>query len=185
MQRGQSSIASGSAAQYPGARLGIYPVFAIQNGRIAMRCFLMTVALLTSLSSVVFAHCQIPCGIYDDKARLDTLGENITTIERAMKMIVDLSDDAEIDHNQIVRWVDAKNHHADNTANIVSWYFLQQRVKPVDPGDEIAHKTYVRKISLLHSMLVHSMKAKQTTDISHVEKLRELLVDFSAIYLGE
>ena len=149
-----------------------------------MRFFLASIALVLALSSLAFAHCQVPCGIYDDEMRLDVLGENITTIERAMKMILDLSDDAELDHNQIVRWVEAKNHHADDIAHIVSWYFLQQRVKPVDAGDEAAYEAYVHKLTLLHGMLVHSMKAKQTTDLSHVKEMKTLLDDFGKAYMA-
>jgi nickel superoxide dismutase len=148
-----------------------------------MRFFLVSMALVLALSSVAFAHCQVPCGIYDDETRLDMLRENITTIERAMKMIPDLSDDAELNHNQIVRWIEAKNHHADDIAHIVSWYFLQQRVKPVDAGDETAYKAYVHKLTLLHGMLVQSMKAKQTTDLTHVEELKTLLDDFTKAYM--
>ena len=149
-----------------------------------MKVLLVTIASLLALSSLAFAHCQVPCGIYDDQARLDALGENITTIDRAMKMILDLSDDAEIDHNQIVRWVEAKNHHADDIAHIVSWYFLQQRVKPADEADAAAYEAYVRKLTLLHGMLVQSMKAKQTTDLTHVVELRTLLDEFGKAYMA-
>ena len=34
-------------------------------------------------------------------------------------------------------------------------------------------------------MLVHAMKAKQTTDQAHVEKLRELVVQFSKLYFND
>jgi nickel superoxide dismutase len=34
-------------------------------------------------------------------------------------------------------------------------------------------------------MLVYAMKAKQTTDLSNVEKLRSLLKEFKTAYLGE
>ena len=150
-----------------------------------MRVILVSVAILLAFCSVAFAHCQLPCGIYNDETRFAMLGENIITIERAMKMIVDLSDDAEPNHNQIVRWVDAKNQHADDIAHVVSWYFLQQRVKPVDGADAAAHEAYVHKLTLLHEMLLYSMKAKQTTDLSHVEKLETLLDDFARTCMGE
>jgi nickel superoxide dismutase len=149
-----------------------------------MKVSLLAVALVLALSSLVFAHCQIPCGIYDDQARLDALDENITTIEKAMKMIVDLSDDAEPNYNQIVRWVDAKNDHADDIAHIVTWYFLQQRVKPVDRTDAAAYEAYTEKLTLLHGMLVQSMKAKQTTDLAHVSELRRLLEEFGKAYMA-
>ena len=148
-----------------------------------MKFLLVSIASVLVLSSVAFAHCQVPCGIYDDQARLDALGENIMTIERAMKMIGDLSDDAEPNHNQIIRWVEAKNHHADDIAHIVSWYFLQQRVRPVEETDEAAFEAYVQKLTLLHGMLIQSMKAKQTTDLTYVETLKTLLDDFGKAYV--
>ena len=149
-----------------------------------MRTFLVSAALVLGLAPVAFAHCQVPCGIYDDQARLDALEENIMTIERAMKMIEDLSDDADLDYNQIVRWVEAKNDHADDIAHIVSWYFLQQRVKPVEETDEARYGAYVHKLTLLHGMLIHAMKAKQTTDLTHVVVMKTLLEEFGKAYMA-
>ena len=37
----------------------------------------------------------------------------------------------------------------------------------------------------LHMILVHAMKAKQTTDLAHVEKLRVLVEKFSELYFDE
>ena len=39
----------------------------------------------------VQAHCQIPCGIYGDEMRFQMLEEHITTIEKSMKLIGELS----------------------------------------------------------------------------------------------
>jgi nickel superoxide dismutase len=152
--------------------------------RIEMRVLLVTIASVLALSSLALAHCQVPCGIYDDQARLDALDEHITTIEKAMKMIVDLSDDAEPNHNQIVRWVEAKNDHADDIAQIVTWYFLQQRVKQADQADAAAYEAYILELTLLHGMLVQSMKAKQTVELVHVEELRTLLERFGKAYMS-
>ncbi|MHC4645494.1 MAG: superoxide dismutase [Ni], partial [Planctomycetota bacterium] len=69
------------------------------------------------LAPVVHSHCQIPCGIYGDPARFDTIAENITTIEKSMKQIVELSATKKPDMNQIVRWVQNKEKHADDTAH--------------------------------------------------------------------
>lgn len=40
-------------------------------------------------ASIVYSHCQVPCGIYDDPVRFDMIAENITTIEKSMKQITD------------------------------------------------------------------------------------------------
>jgi nickel superoxide dismutase len=132
-----------------------------------------------------FSHCQIPCGIYDDQARFTMIEENILTIEKSMKQIMELSEHPDKNFNQIVRWTLNKENHADEIAHLVSYYFLTQRVKLVDSKDVEAHKEYLAKITVLHEMIVYAMKAKQTTDFTHAEKLRSLLKAFHKLYFGE
>ena len=143
---------------------------------------LLAVAGITSL---VYSHCQIPCGIYDDPARLAAIAENITTIEKAMKAIEELSAQQKPNMNQIVRWVNVKDEHAEDIAHIVSYYFMAQRIKPVDKSDAAGYEKYIKQLTLLHEMIIYSTKAKQTTDLANVEKLRSLLADFRNAYLGE
>jgi len=88
-------------------------------------------ALATS-ATVLYSHCQIPCGIYGDSARFDMIAENITTIEKSMNQINELSAQQDRNANQIVRWVLNKEKHADDTAAIITSYFMAQRLKPVD-----------------------------------------------------
>ena len=139
-------------------------------------------ALVMVLSSMVYSHCQIPCGIYDDPARFDMIAENITTIEKSMKQITELSKQDKANMNQIIRWVHNKEKHADELSHIVTYYFMAQRIKPADKAKGKAYEEYVKKLTLLHKMLVYSMKAKQTTDFSNVEKLRTLSTEFRTAY---
>ena len=136
-----------------------------------------------ALALPVLCHCQVPCGIYDDPMRFDMIAEHITTIEKSMNEIDRLSAEGDKNYNQIVRWVANKDHHADELADIVSYYFLAQRVKPVAAGDA-GHADYLNKLELLHNMLVHAMKAKQTTDLAHITELRSLRADFYKAYFG-
>jgi len=140
---------------------------------------LISVAIFTSM---VYSHCQIPCGIYGDPARFDMLAEHITTIEKSMKQITDLSNRDKPNVNQTVRWVQNKEKHADELSHIVTYYFMAQRIKLVVKAEGKAYEEYVKKLTLLHQMLVYSMKAKQTTDLSNVEKLRTLLAEFRTVY---
>ena len=142
------------------------------------------VVLVVAFTSVVFSHCQIPCGIYDDETRLAMLAEHIATVEKAMKQIEELSRHDKPNMNQIVRWVQNKDKHADELSQIVTYYFMAQRLKPVAKADSKEYKEYVGKLTLLHEMLFYSMKAKQTTELENAEKLRAVLKDFRAVYLG-
>jgi len=133
-------------------------------------------------ATLAWPHCQMPCGIYDDAARFDAIAEHILTIKKSMKMITTLSAEARPNMNQIVRWVENKDHHADEIAHVVTYYFMAQRIKPTPQSDTKAYNSYIKKLTLLHRMLVYSMKAKQTTDSANVEKLDTLLAQFRAAY---
>ena len=143
------------------------------------------VLLTVFFASKIFPHCQIPCGIYDDQMRISMIKEHITTIEKSMKEIIALSKQDEKNYNQIVRWVVNKEAHADELSEIVTFYFMTQRLKPIDEKDSKTYKEYLKKLTLLHEMLVFAMKAKQTTDLINVEKLRSLADDFSKVYFEQ
>ena len=146
---------------------------------------ILAVALVSLTGSKALAHCQIPCGIYDDPARFSLMAEHITTIEKSMKTIIDLSAQKTKDYNQLVRWVQNKDRHADELSEIVTHYFMAQRIKPPEEPGEAAREKYIEQIGSLHQMLVYSMKAKQTTALENVEKLRSLLETFKASYLAQ
>lgn len=132
------------------------------------------------------AHCQIPCGIFDDELRVQLIEEHIGTIEKSMKQIVELSKADAPNHNQIVRWVMNKEEHAVKIQNIVTEYFMAQRIKlPADGADEAATKEYLHTLGLLHAIQVHAMKAKQGTDLGEIEQLRSLTKAFRKAYFGE
>ena len=138
----------------------------------------MAVAIVTGM---VYAHCEIPCGIYGDRARIESLREDLTTIEKSMQEIVQLGKEDPVNYNQIVRWVTNKDEHAKMVQDTVCEYFMNQRIKPVPESDGAAYKKYVKQVTQLHEMLVYAMKCKQTTDLANVKKLRTLVSDFEAI----
>ena len=137
------------------------------------------------LASMAYSHCQVPCGIYGDQMRFDMIAEHITTIEKSMKLVTELSSRDKPNMNQIVRWVQNKDKHADEISHIITYYFMAQRVKLPPEGDVEAYNEYVRKLASLHEMLVYAMKTKQTTDLANVEKLRSSLRKFQDAYLGK
>ena len=119
------------------------------------------------------SHCEIPCGIYDDEARMDLILEHASTIEKSMMQITELekADNA----NQLVRWVNNKEEHATELQHIVTQYFMTQRIKFDSPD-------YDKKLAALHKMLVYSMKCKQTVDLANVEMLRQAADEFRQLY---
>ncbi len=145
---------------------------------------LIVICILTLVPTrSLTAHCQVPCGIYGDQTRLTMMNEHITTIEKAINKITALSTKTPLNYNQVVRWVTNKEKHAEELSGIVTYYFLAQRVKPVAKTDTAAYATYMKKLELLHHILVYAMKAKQKADLSYVKKLRETVKAFEAVYL--
>lgn len=143
---------------------------------------LWIMVLVMVLTSIVYSHCQIPCGIYGDSERFKMIAEHIKTIEKSMKQITELSKEKDINMNQMVRWVNNKEKHARKISHIVTYYFMAQRLKPVEKANSDEYQKYINKLSLLHRLLVYSMKAKQSTDMTNVEKLEESLAEFQIAY---
>ena len=138
---------------------------------------LTVISLLVLTVSYAASHCEIPCGIYDDEMRFKAIAEHITTMEKSMKQILELQDKKPLNHNQLVRWVMNKEHHATALQEIVTQYFMTQRIKPDT-------NAYEKKLTLLHKLLVDAMKCKQTTDLSNIESLRSTLKAFHDLYFG-
>ncbi|MBA7643821.1 hypothetical protein ES703_51554 [subsurface metagenome] len=138
--------------------------------------------MITLLKPAVFSHCEVPCGIYNDEMRFTMIEEHITTIEKAMKEIANLSGQQPTNFNQIVRWVTNKEKHAEEIQYIIGQYFLTQGVKLVEKEDDKAHKIRIEHLSLCHEILVYAMKTKQTTDLSNVEKLKSAVKAFKDSY---
>jgi len=132
------------------------------------------------------AHCQIPCGIFDDELRVQLIEEHIGTVEKSMNKIIEISKASPVDYNQLVRWIDNKETHAQEIQDIVTAYFMAQRIKPaVDHDDEKAMNEYIHKLAILHAIQIHAMKAKQGTDLSEIENLRKMTKMFREAYFGE
>lgn len=143
------------------------------------------IAVFAALTTNVFAHCQVPCGIYGDMTRVVLLKEHLTTIEKSMNQINELSASPQTNMNQLVRWVNNKETHADEFSEIVTYYFLAQRVKIAEESDSEAYAKYQKQAVLLHQMVVFAMKCKQTTDVKNVEKLRSLIDQFNDTYFSD
>jgi nickel superoxide dismutase len=127
---------------------------------------LVLCGMVVAMTQAVHAHCQIPCGIYDDHARVHAMLEDAATVEKSIKLITDLSgkDDPQ-SQNQLIRWVMNKEKHAQNIITTISDYFLTQRVKP-------SQKDYSERLTRHHAVILAAMKVKQHADISYAQDLR-------------
>ncbi len=149
--------------------------------KISFLLLVLTMAVYTNLN----AHCEIPCGIYNDLLRIKLISEHITTIEKSMNEINRLSKEKAVNYNQLVRWVNAKEEHANKIRRIVSKYFMTQRIKIKQANDKEAYAKYIQQLTLAHKLLILAMKSKQNTDVKYIKEMRTTLKQFSESYFSK
>ncbi len=144
--------------------------------RAALLGGLLAVVVLLLAPQAGLAHCQIPCGIYDDHARVQAMLEDAATVEKAAKLIGELAGKSDAQsQNQLVRWVLNKETHAQNVIATISDYFLTQRVKA-------SQKDYVERLKRHHGVIVAAMKAKQNADVKYAVALSDSIKALAGYY---
>ncbi|PIE66394.1 MAG: superoxide dismutase [Desulfobacterales bacterium] len=133
--------------------------------------------LLAAMPALSLAHCQVPCGIYDDGLRFTMLHEDISTIEKAVAQIKELEKEG-TNLNQLVRWIQTKDEYAEKIQAMVTNYFLAQRIK-------FDTKDYEKKLATLHQIIVYAMKCKQSVNPHMVQKLHNALGEFEKLYMAK
>lgn len=138
------------------------------------------IALTAAPLAYVAAHCEIPCGIYDDDRRFTDMLEDTETISKAIDSVDDLvgSLDGGADPltiNQITRWTVTKEDHATHLQHTIAQYFMTQRIKPSDPQ-------YVSKLTAAHKVMVAAMKCKQNSDPGTADDLKAAIKAFQTAY---
>lgn len=145
----------------------------------------------TNSSKVVIApvvapapHCQVPCGIYGDQMRFEGMLEDTKTIAKAITQIEEFAGalgegaPSAKGMNQMVRWVNNKESHAQNIQDVMSEYFFAQRIKA-------DHKDYTAQLSTAHKVIVCAMKCKQDASGPTAEALKESILNFYRAYEGK
>ena len=136
--------------------------------------FCMIIAL--AAPQIMHAHCQIPCGIYDDHARLKSMLEDAATVKKATAMLPELANKTDPQsQNQLIRWVNNKEIHAQSIITTISDYYLTQRVKP-------SQKDYAERLARHHAVIIAAMKAKQNADSSYANALAKSIEALEVYY---
>ncbi len=146
-----------------------------------MKTFYLTAIVLFSVfsTSSLSAHCQVPCGIFDDEVKFAQLEQNVETIAKAGRLIREISAQDSLsakDKQQLIRWTMQKESHAQKIIDDAADYFLAQRIKT-----DAEH--YDDKLELLHHIIVYSMKSKQSVENETYEMLGKKIALFKELYL--
>ena len=142
----------------------------------AAPCALLALLLLALPPAPAGAHCQIPCGIYDDNARVVSMLEDTATIRKAMAQIAALAGKTDAQsHNQVARWVMNKESHAQRIVSTIADYFLTQRVKA-------SQADYGERLQKHHAVIVAAMRAKQKADAKAADALEAAVKALAPYY---
>ena len=144
------------------------------------------ILFITFTLNYLFPHCQVPCGIYDDVARIVTIHEDIQTIQKSINMINELSygETSAKSMNQLVRWVNTKEDHAQHIQDVILNYFLAQRIKPKEKGEK-EYKRYVSLTTTCQKIIFYAMKSKQNSDVSRLDPLKRQINTLSDTYFDD
>jgi len=134
--------------------------------------------LFVTLTQSALAHCEVPCGIYDDQLRFEDMLEDQETIAKGIGKIREMAGNADPQSvNQTVRWINTKESHATNIQHTISQYFMTQRIKS---GEADA-----KKLATAHAVMVAAMKCKQSADPATAVALKDAILNFYRAYEGK
>lgn len=129
---------------------------------------------------LVRGHCQVPCGIFDDPARVAAMKEDAATIRKSMVQIGELVGKGDaLSFNQATRWVMTKEAHAGSLMTTLGEYMLAQRVKP----ELFEGEGYVEALKAHHAALQAAMKTKQVVDVTACDALDTAIKNLSPMYI--
>ena len=110
--------------------------------------------------------------------------EDASTVEKATNQIIALSNGIDSEekstpiaqnYNQLVRWINNKESHAEKIISTITNYFLTQRVKP-------KQKDYTDRLIKHHAVILAAMKVKQNASIKETKALKVAIENLAVYY---
>lgn len=139
------------------------------------RLLIIVLGFVCLLQGTLSAHCQMPCGVYHDEMVFSEIDQYIETMFKGMTVINANEFKTVQDHNEFVRWVIEKDRESNRIAEVISIYFLQQKIKP---GEEDTTKRLVSA----HNLLFLLVKIKQTADRNIVDQFADEWEKFKLMF---
>lgn len=115
------------------------------------------------LSNALHAHCQMPCGIYHDDMVYDQIDQFVETVYKGISIINENKSSTPREKNEMVRWVVQKEKCCNEAAELITTYFLQQKIKP---GEDDT----VKRLVSAHKLLFLMVAIKQNVDLEYVKQ---------------
>lgn len=124
------------------------------------------------------AHCQLPCGIYHDDMIYDLIDQYAETMYKGITVMNQSKLDSVHDFNELTRWVIEKEKESNETAQLITFYFLQQKIKPGEPET-------TKRLEAAHKLLFLLVAIKQNNEIRFVDQFAKQWEDFKLMFHPE
>lgn len=121
------------------------------------------------------AHCQMPCGIYHDEMVYDQIDQYVETMVKGVSVLEDNKFKNIQDYNVATRWILEKENASNEIAEVITEYFLQQKIKP---GEEDT----VKRVVSAHKLLFYLVQIKQLVDLRAVNDFYEEWEKFKLMF---
>lgn len=138
-------------------------------------------ALLSGIAVFIFhvsslgAHCQMPCGIYHDEMVFNQIDQYIETMFKGVTELKNSKFSNPLERNNFTRWVLLKETASNEMANLITEYFLQQKIKPGEPDT-------VKRLVSAHKMLFELTAIKQNVDLKMIEDFADEWENFKQMF---
>ncbi len=136
---------------------------------------LLTAVLLGSNPSTLTAHCQMPCGIYHDAMIYDLIDQYAETMAKAVTVMNQSKFETVREKNEFVRWVMEKEKESNDTSQLITSFFLQQKIKSGEADTQ-------KRTESAHKLLCLIVAIKQNADIKIVESFTEEWEKFKLMF---
>lgn len=126
--------------------------------------------------TALYAHCQMPCGIYHDDMVYDQIDQYIETMAKGITVLTDNKFSTVQERNEFMRWVLEKEQSSDEVAALITKFFLQQKIKP-NEGE-----TTTKRVMAAHKLLFLLVPIKQTVDLKFLNDFYEEWENFKLMF---
>ena len=121
------------------------------------------------------AHCQMPCGIYHDDMVYDLIDQYVETMIKANTIINQTKFETVRQKNEFIRWVMEKEKESTDVAQLITTFFLQQKIKTGESDT-------AKRLESAHKLLALLVSIKQNTDVKIVESFGEEWEKFKLMF---
>lgn len=129
-------------------------------------------------------HCPVPCGSFNDCKLVADVKEASATIRKAAIEVSRLSPPASpLSFNQMTRWINVKEKHADKIIALVVNYCLCQCVKPFGDNQSSfkSDNEYIAALRAHHAVIQAAMAVKQS--LTEISRLDAAVDEMTKMYL--